>query len=114
MSLWLLIVLFGLIKLPIAAMMLVLPFRNDPAMSAQDPAGSSDEDGGSRTLPYEPHGPRPRWPVSPRPRGPHHGNRRAQPASHGRSRGAHGAPAAPAPRRVRSGVRRRTALPSAR
>jgi hypothetical protein len=112
MSLWLLIVLFGLIKLPIAAMMLVLPFRNDAAMQAQDPAASSDEDGGSRTLPDEPHGPRPRWPVPPRRRGPQHGSARPEPASHGRRRGAHAAPGAP--RRVRSGLERRPALPSGR
>jgi hypothetical protein len=110
MSLWLLIVLFGLIKLPIAAMMLVLPFRNDAAMQAQGPAGSSDEDGGSHTLPHEPHGPRPRWPVSPRPRGPQHGVSRTEPASHGRRRGAHAAPG----RRVRSGLGRPDGAPSPR
>ena len=85
-----LIVLFGLIKLPLAGLMLWLPFRNDEAMRA--PAASQespDEDGGSHTLPGGPRGPHPRMPLphSPR-RGPHHGS-----------------PAPPAPARVRTPVR---------
>lgn len=34
MSLWMVIVLLGLVKLPVAALMLWLPFRNDHAMSS--------------------------------------------------------------------------------
>ena len=37
MSLWMLIVLLGLIKLPIAALMLWIPFRDDAAISAPEP-----------------------------------------------------------------------------
>jgi hypothetical protein len=113
MSLWLLIALFGLIKLPIAAMMLWLPLRNDAAMVAPDAAGeSSDEDGGSRTPPLDPRSPRPRWP---RPRGPHHERSPAEPAISAPRRGAHPAPLRRSPRRVsRHALRRRRGLPISR
>jgi hypothetical protein len=86
MPLWLLILLFGLIKLPIAALMLWIPFRNDAAMNASDPPDRSDDDGGSRALPAGPLDPRP-LPSGPFPRGPR--------------RGPHGTPPPPSPRRVR-------------
>jgi len=41
MSVWLLIVLLGIVKLPLAALMLWLPFRHDAAVTAPggaDPA----------------------------------------------------------------------------
>jgi hypothetical protein len=79
MSLWMVIVLLGLVKLPVAALMLWLPFRNDQAMSigAVDPetdaSGNSEEDdGGSIALGASPVDPHPRSPLSrPRRRGPH-------------------------------------------
>jgi hypothetical protein len=101
MSLWLLIALFGLIKLPIAAMMLLLPFRNDEAMNASEGESSTDEDGGSLTPPHEPPRPRPRWPASPRPREAKHGRSPARAIAGPRRRGAHGAPPPHPPRRVR-------------
>ena len=84
MSMWLVIALvLGLIKLPIAALMLWLPFRDDDAVKAPPPSeDGSDDDGGLRTLP---HGPRP---FGVRPRRPR--------------RGPHGGDAAPSPPRVRT------------
>jgi len=87
MSLWILIVLLAtLIKLPIAAMMLWIPFRNDEAMSVPPDAESKDDDGGSKTLPgnSDPH---PRRPIPRPPR-----------------RGPHGSPPPSSPRRVRTTV----------
>ncbi len=89
MPLWLLIVLLGLIKLPIAALMLWMPFRNDAAMNVNEPPSQSDDDGGSRALPAGPLDPRPRRPLPSRPR----------------RRGPHGAPPPPSPRRVRGASR---------
>ena len=93
MPLWLLIMLLALIKLPIAAMMLWIPFRNDAAMSAGEPPDRSDDDGGSRALPAGPLDPRPRRPLpsGPFPRRPR--------------RGPHGSPPPPSPRRVRAATR---------
>ena len=57
MSLWMVIVLLALLKLPIAALMLWIPFRNDQAMNmaapvdADESGASDDDDGGSKTLP---------------------------------------------------------------
>jgi hypothetical protein len=90
MPLWMLIALLALIKLPIAALMLWIPFRNDAAMKAPEPPGKSDEDGGTHALPAGPLDPHPRRPLpyGPRPRSPR--------------RGPHGSPPPPAPRRVRA------------
>ncbi len=97
MPLWMLILLLmGLIKLPIAALMLWLPFRNDEAMRTAELPGPSDEGGGSPSLPAGPLDPHPR---SPRPHGP--SPRRPR-------RGPHGAPAPPSPRRVRIAAARDT------
>jgi hypothetical protein len=74
------VLLAALIKLPIAGLMLWLPFRNDEAMRAPEPPDSPDEDGGSKTLPRDPSLPR-----SPR-------------------RGPHGTPPPPAPPRVRTAM----------
>jgi hypothetical protein len=86
MQLWLWILLFAaVIKLPIAALMLWLPFRYDEAMQATDVPDSSDEDGGSMALPGSPLDPHPRMPSPRRPR-----------------RDPHGSPALPSPPRVRT------------
>jgi hypothetical protein len=87
MSLWLVIALLGLLKLPLAGLMLWLPFRHDEALSdvASDAPDASDEDGGSRTLPAGARDPHPRLPLPRRPRRGPHG----------------GAPAPPSPPRVR-------------
>lgn len=69
------ILTLGLVKVPIAALMIWIPLRSDAAMEAGEPADSSDEDGGSKTLPGGPCDRHPRAPrrgPSPR-RGPHGG-----------------------------------------
>jgi hypothetical protein len=77
MSLWMVIVLLGLVKLPVAALMLWIPFRDDQAMSLSttaeaDGSGASEDDGGSMALGASPLDPHPRSPrTSPRRRGPH-------------------------------------------
>ena|ERR1700679_1130044 len=89
---WLLILGFGLIKLPIALMMLWLPFRTDEslvALGGEEGDSSEEDDGGSKTLPGaprrpSPHRPRPGW------RGPR-----------GPRRGPHGTPSPAAPARSR-------------
>jgi hypothetical protein len=86
MPLWLWILVFAaLIKLPIAALMLWIPFRYDEAMRSPDTPGPSDDDGGSRALPGGPLDPHPRAPLPHTPR-----------------RGPHGSPAPPPPSRVRT------------
>lgn len=90
MSLWMVIVLLGLVKLPVAALMLWLPFRNDQAMNIgavgpeTDASGDSEDDGGSIALGASPVDPHPRSPL-PRPR----------------RRGPHGSGAPSAPQRIR-------------
>lgn len=89
MPLWLwVLILAALIKLPIAALMLWIPFRNDAAMISPEASDSSEEDGGSRALPGGPLDPHPRGPLPRFPR-----------------RGPHGAPSPPSPRRVRTTFR---------
>ena len=97
MSLWMLIVLFVLLKLLLAGLMMWVPFRNDEAMrtpsstpDAPDASDSPDEDGGSRALGAGPRDPHPRMPLPRSPR-----------------RDPHGSPALPAPARVRTPVRAR-------
>ncbi|HEX3519526.1 MAG TPA: hypothetical protein VHT29_10885 [Solirubrobacteraceae bacterium] len=86
MPMWVwIIMLAALIKLPIAALMLWIPFRNDEAMREPDLPDSSEEDGGSRALPGGPLDPHPR---SPRPHKPR--------------RGPHGTPSPSSPPRVRT------------
>ena len=76
MPLWLwILMLAAVIKLPIAGLMLWLPFRYDEAMNTPpEQDSSSDDDGGSRALPAGPLDPRPHqhtpFPRRPR-RGPH-------------------------------------------
>lgn len=85
MPLWLwILLLVALIKLPIAALMLWIPFRYDEAMQAPEAPDSSEEDGGSRALPGGPLDPHPRAPLPNKPR-----------------RGPHGSPSPPPPARVR-------------
>jgi hypothetical protein len=89
MPLWLWILLFaGLVKVPLAGLMLWLPFRYDDAAKAPDIPDSSEEDGGSKALPGSPLDPHPRLPRPHRPR-----------------RGPHGSPAPRSPRRVRTNAR---------
>jgi hypothetical protein len=89
MPLWLWILMFAaLIKLPIAALMLWIPFRYDEAMRLPDTPDSSEEDGGSRALPGGPLDPHPRAPLPHKPR-----------------RGPHGSQPPPSPPRSRTGVR---------
>jgi hypothetical protein len=86
MPVWLwILMLAALVKLPIAGLMLWIPFRNDQAMQADDVSDSSEEDGGSKALPSGPLDPHPRSPRPPR---------------HPR-RGPHGSPSPPSPPRVR-------------
>jgi hypothetical protein len=104
MPLWMWIVmLLVLIKLPIAALMLWLPFRNDEAMRVAPAPEASDEDGGSPVLGAGPIDPRPHHPGSPRvrPRPPHPA------ASLAPRRGSPGCPPAPGTRRVRTVADRR-------
>lgn len=84
MLVWVLL-LAALIKIPLAALMLWIPFRNDQAATVAEGPDSSEDDGGSKTLPGGPRDPHPRAPLPRWPR-----------------RGPHGAPAPPAPPRVRT------------
>ena len=66
--------LLALVKVPLAALMLWIPFRSDEAMIAREdfPASESEDDGGSKVLPGAPGDPHPRRPLPVRPRrGPH-------------------------------------------
>lgn len=88
MQLWVLLLLMGLLKVPIAALMLWIPLRSDHAMDARADAaeqpGSDDGGGGSKTLPEDPRRPHPRGPFPTGPR-----------------RGPHGSPPPPSPARIR-------------
>ena len=70
---WFVFLALVLIKLPIAAVMLWLPFRSDAAMEsppAAEPDATGEDEGGSKTLPHDfPHDFRHHR----RPRGPLHG-----------------------------------------
>jgi hypothetical protein len=94
MPLWLwIVILAGLIKLPIAALMLWIPFRYDESMrSPADASDSSEEDGGSKALPGGPLDPHPHDPLPRKPR-----------------RGPHGSPPPTPPPRVRTRPHRRPA-----
>jgi hypothetical protein len=91
MPLWLIFLLLGLIKLPIAVLMIWIPLRSDDAMSAiQDAAGSQGDDegdGGSGVRPVLPADPHPRPPLSGRRRRGPHGLCPASPARVRRPRG---------------------------
>ena len=87
MPLWVWILLLAaLIKLPIAGLLLWIPFRRDEAMNSTDAeTDSSEEDGGSKVLPSGPMDPHPRTPLPRCPR-----------------RWPHGSPSPPPPARVRT------------
>src|SRR5258707_12961888 len=73
MQTWMWVLLLaGLIKLPIAALMLWIPFRYDESQIATEASDSNEDDGASKALPAGPLNPPPRSP-SPRrpPPGPH-------------------------------------------
>jgi hypothetical protein len=94
MPLWVWVLFFvALVKIPLAGLMLWIPYRNDEAVSSQDVPDSSEEDGGSKALPGGPLDPHPR---APRPRRPR--------------RGPHGSPSPSSPARVR-GTRARSSRP---
>jgi hypothetical protein len=97
--------LMALIKIPIAGLMLWMPFRNDEAMRAPDVPGPSDEDGGSRTLPGGPSDPHPHRPLIPPGgcSGARPPRRPSPPAQAPNRRGPHRAPVRSVPRRVRVG-----------
>ena len=82
------VLLAGLVKLPIAALMLWIPFRYDEATQSQDVSDSNEEDGGSKALPAGPLNPHPRSPLPRHPR-----------------RGPHGSPSPSAPPRIRKPLR---------
>jgi hypothetical protein len=89
MQTWMWILLLaGLVKLPIAALMLWIPFRYDEAVQPTDASDSSEEDGGSKALPGGPLDPHPRSPFPRKPR-----------------RGPHGSPSPSSPPRVRKSFR---------
>jgi hypothetical protein len=91
MPLWVwMVLLAALIKLPIAGLLLWVPFRYDESMRAPEAQDSSEEDGGSEALPGGPTDPHPRGPLPRNPR-----------------RGPHGDPAPPSPARIRTVVRSR-------
>jgi len=96
MQTWMWVLLLaGLIKLPIAALMLWIPFRYDESQVVTDPSDSSEDDGGSKALPGGPLNPHPRGPLPRHPR-----------------RGPHGAPSSPP--RVRSSLRTASPLRAGR
>jgi hypothetical protein len=113
MSLTLIIVLLAVIKLSIAAMLLLLPFLHDSAMQQPDGPSASDDDGGLR-IARGGNGRRPRWPVSGGPTGPRDGGHGTLPHPISRRRGAHTPPVPAAPQRVRSPLPRQPAQPAAR
>jgi hypothetical protein len=84
---WVLL-LAGLIKLPIAALMLWIPFRYDESQVVSDVSDSNEEDGGSKALPGGPLNPHPRGPLPRLPR-----------------RGPHGSPSPSSPPRARKPLR---------
>ena len=89
METWMWVLLLaGLIKLPIAALMFWIPFRYDESQIVADPTDSSEEDGGSKALPAGPLNPHPRTPLPRPPR-----------------RGPHGSPSPASPPRMRRPVR---------
>jgi hypothetical protein len=90
MPLWVWVLFFAaLVKIPLAGLMLWIPFRYDESMNAPDVSDSSEEDGGSKALPGGPLNPHPRSPHPRRPR-----------------RGPHGSPSPCSPPRVRRAPRR--------
>ena len=98
---WVLILGFGLIKIPIGLVMLWVPYHNDasaiPLPTPEENDSAGEDDGGSKTLPGAPRSPSPN---RPHPRTPLRG-------PHGPRRGPHGAPAPSAPERSRHAMPKR-------
>jgi len=94
MPLWVwMLLLMVIVKLPIAGLLLWIPYRYDESMQAPEQSDSSSEDdGGSKVLPGGPCDPHPRKPLPRLPR-----------------RGPHGTPSPASPPRLRP-VRGRQAL----
>lgn len=88
MAVWIVIILLAVIKIPLLAFMLWLPFRDDAAAANQTPDDSSDDDGGTKTRPGGPHD---RHPRSPHTNGPYWPRRPG-----------HGGGPLPSPDRIRS------------
>lgn len=98
MSVWLIIVLFAAVKVPLAALMLWLPFREDSALIDDDQESSDGgDDGGIKDSVDPPRGPHPRSP-------------RRWP----RRRGPHGSPSSPSRVRWRHRIRRQPRVPAGR
>jgi hypothetical protein len=100
MSTWVWIILLAaLIKIPMAGLMLWIPYHYDESMIPPPEAegDSSEEDGGSKALPAGPLNPHPRAPLPRKPRNPRRG-------------GPHGFPTAPTPPRVRTSARSKLPL----
>jgi len=113
MSLTLIIVALALIKLSIASMMLLVPFRRDLAMQQRESSSAADDDGGLRSSGGG-GAPRPQWPVTGGPTGPGLNGHAPTARLASRRRGAHTPPVPSAPRRVRSPLPRQPAQPAAR
>jgi hypothetical protein len=98
---WLVLLAIGLIKIPMAALMLWIPFRSDAALESLAPAesappdSSGEDDGGSKTLPGTVLGGGPRRPRAPL------GGRGPRRGPHGCTAGGRAAP----PARVRTARR---------
>jgi len=87
MSLWVwVLLLFTLIKLPLAGLFLWIPYRYDESMAEPEASDSSEEDGGTKALPGGPRNPHPRSPRPPKPRRGPHGSPRAAPPARIRTR----------------------------
>lgn len=74
MSIWVLLFIVAAVKIPIAALMLWLPFRSDKAQRDDEADSPPDGgDGGTKVPPTRPQEPHPRGPLHwrPRRRGPH-------------------------------------------
>jgi hypothetical protein len=96
MPVWLwILMLAALIKLPLAALMLWIPFRDDAAIRAPEGTDSGEDDGGSRVLPAGPLNPHPRGPLPHLPR-----------------RGPHGSPTPASPPRIRRSFTPRRTVPT--
>ena len=70
MNLWILLMLFALIKIPLFALLLWLPFREDRQQEPEIAPDSSQDEGGEKA----PYGHSPSGRPSPRRRGPHGSN----------------------------------------
>jgi hypothetical protein len=114
MSLTLIIVFLALIKLCVAATMLLVPFRHDLAMQQPDATAQTTDDDGGPGVSHGGDGPRPRWPITGSPTGPRQDGHGIAVRAASRGRGAHTSPPPSSPRRVRLPAPRQPARPAAR